>query len=730
MSDVISSLLIQIKADATSALVAFKNVATGTTQVTQTAAAAAPALAAVNQQVAQAGEVAQRASGHIAGMSYYFRSFFDSMRFAMLGNPMAAFYMVDEATRAMVASGLGLMPIAGIIGSIGAAIGGSFLVWEEFGDHMDADAEKAKKLADALDKIPDAVKRAFEAQKLGAITEEERKQYEAILSGQTPTYVGPNSSAKSLNLLPVPLLNRPKGAFNPLAQAAPGQSGMFGIMNPVQAYLGPIATAQQHLDYVYQQIDKKMAENQKAVAAAEVAQADAAEQTKLNKPAAESAKQQEATLDRLRKRREEELKQLDEQAVKQAQADKQHEAELQRQAQLTRDIQRSAIENQIESVKSNALMTDQQKLQVVSALQAEQEQINNAEISELETLKTQVKSVSDQLELEKKIAELKSQNQKLSEANTPEKQNSFAYQWTAMLASQSDKWTGWAQESADSFAKAWDGATNSVSGGLTHLFEYGAQKGQWFREIWNGVIGSMISNVTHLAVEWVAQHVIMTGIHAVAEQAMTGATAAGATERSAVRLAETVMHNTLVALRLAAHIAGEVAATAITAVQAMARAIYHAIAAAIGAMESEASVPYVGVILGIAAAAAVMAAAYGMMGGFAEGGYTGDGHPSQVAGIVHAGEYVIPANRVNSSTMPLLHALRSGALADAAAPHGAGALTPPTGPTGSQAGGAVQINTSHYIFTDKAKMARAIEQDDAHQKWVVDTVAQSAYKFR
>lgn len=52
--------------------------------------------------------------------------------------------------------------------------------------------------------------------------------------------------------------------------------------------------------------------------------------------------------------------------------------------------------------------------------------------------------------------------------------------------------------------------------------------------------------------------------------------------------------------------------------------------------------------------------------GFAEGGYTGDGPPGQVAGAVHKGEFVIPAAVVN--TMPQLKGLRRGAMSAATNP--------------------------------------------------------------
>jgi hypothetical protein len=598
---------------------------------------------------------------------------------------------------------------------------------------MDRDAKKAEDLAKALDKIPDAVKRAYQAQQLGAISDEERKKYEAALAGTPQLYVYRNDP-KSLDLRPAPAGSMaanwdkpPTGQFNPFAKAGLQDSPLGPITNE-QAPLVP-ATPEQILDFVNQQIDKKMAENSKTVMANQVKQADLEFIGPRVEKVYEAWKQVQSVLGEVNKDILTVSEKQFEASHKAAESEQKANEDLQRQAQLKRDIQRSDLENQIESVKANALLTDQQKLVMVTSLQQQQKLVNDAEIAELEHLKAQVKSLSDQLELEKKIADLKHQNNQIDNQTTPGQQSSFGYQWGAMLTSQLSKWKGWAQESADSFSNAWNGATNSVSAGLTHLFEYGAQKGQWFREMWNGVIGSMISNVTKLGVEWVSHLALMLVNYIATEAGMTAATTAGASERSAIRTLETIMHNTLVALRLAAHVAGEMAATAITAVQAMARAIYHAIAAAIGAMESEASVPYVGVILGVAAAAAIMAAAYGMMGGFAAGGYTGDGHPSQVAGVVHAGEYVIPANRVQGS-MQLLQAIHSGSLADSAAPANIGSLTPKPQSTASAGSSSQQQHVTHIgVYQSKDQMRRDLEQSDAHEKWVADISARTFSKL-
>jgi TP901 family phage tail tape measure protein len=72
----------------------------------------------------------------------------------------------------------------------------------------------------------------------------------------------------------------------------------------------------------------------------------------------------------------------------------------------------------------------------------------------------------------------------------------------------------------------------------------------------------------------------------------------------------------------------------------------------------------VAVGIGLAAMAAVMA----MMGGFAEGGYTGDGGKFAPAGVVHRGEFVMPADVVSKagigSMYDMMNSIRSGGYAE------------------------------------------------------------------
>lgn len=86
---------------------------------------------------------------------------------------------------------------------------------------------------------------------------------------------------------------------------------------------------------------------------------------------------------------------------------------------------------------------------------------------------------------------------------------------------------------------------------------------------------------------------------------------------------------------------------------AIAAAVIDTAKAAIAAYAAVVGIPYVGPVLApvaaaaaIAAGAAQIAAIRGASPGFAEGGYTGDGGTHEPAGVVHRGEFVLPAQSV------------------------------------------------------------------------------------
>jgi hypothetical protein len=113
---------------------------------------------------------------------------------------------------------------------------------------------------------------------------------------------------------------------------------------------------------------------------------------------------------------------------------------------------------------------------------------------------------------------------------------------------------------------------------------------------------------------------------------------------------------------------------------ATAQAVASTAVGAVGAF-SQASLtfpPPFGQIIGGIAAGTVVAAGAAQIakinGAFMEGGYTGDLGTSQVAGVVHGREFVIPANRVSEFGVDFFEGIRTGEIkpAEAAAASGGG----------------------------------------------------------
>jgi hypothetical protein len=262
--------------------------------------------------------------------------------------------------------------------------------------------------------------------------------------------------------------------------------------------------------------------------------------------------------------------------------------------------------------------------------------------------------------------------------------NSFTDQFEAKITQMQERVGTIAQQSANAFESAWNNALSTTSTGLTNWVMGHATAGEALRSIYMGVVEGIIQEFVKMAVQWVAQHTFMAAIssifhatevgeHVAAESAKTGATAAGTSSRSGLRLGETIFHGIQVAIRTAVHIGGEIAMTAITIAQtairagvALVEAIPHLIVAAFKAAKAVADIPYVGPVLAIAAMGAIIAAGMGLLNGgggkkgYATGGYTGDGDPTEEAGVVHRREFVFSAPQTAAIGRSNLAALARG----------------------------------------------------------------------
>jgi phage-related minor tail protein len=126
----------------------------------------------------------------------------------------------------------------------------------------------------------------------------------------------------------------------------------------------------------------------------------------------------------------------------------------------------------------------------------------------------------------------------------------------------------------------------------------------------------------------------------------------------------------------------------------------------------------------MAAMAAVLAAGLGEVKaigkGFDTGGYTGDGNPTDVAGVVHGGEFVFSAPAVKNIGRENLDALHRG-----------GAMRPSWGgggPGPARRSNPIQVHLHNY--TDPVQQLKAAgRQRDGHQFLTdISTGAIKAYK--
>lgn len=186
---------------------------------------------------------------------------------------------------------------------------------------------------------------------------------------------------------------------------------------------------------------------------------------------------------------------------------------------------------------------------------------------------------------------------------------SFTQNMSAGLAQLSSSWElagNAARVSMEAMQLGVNGVTNGIMGAITGTMTWGQAFSQVARQI--------ITSLVQIVVQWIAQQTIVRALRAI--------------------------------------FTTESVAQAQISEQAWAPAAY---AASVATYGYAALIGAAGILAGLSTTMAAFMAA-----GFAEGGYTGDGGKYQAAGIVHRGEYVMPADVVRSLGVPTLDAIASG----------------------------------------------------------------------
>lgn len=444
-----------------------------------------------------------------------------------------------------------------------------------------------------------------------------------------------------------------------------------------------------------------------------------------------------------------------------ADAEREYNAQSERDKEQQAEIDRARIEGQLDAIRQNPFATEQSKIAASLPLQRQLLALDDQRLVMLQKIAGTSKDDDARINAEKQVVELTKQREELvQKIADAENRSSFSYQFGIAITDLQNKWTTFAMESANAFKDAWTGATSSVSNGLADLIDNGYRRGQALTQMWNGFIGSITQSFTNMVTSWIMNHVIMgtvstlfhtaeigkqaaatstqVGIHTAGEQAKTGASMAGALARGTVYVFETMAHGVQVGLRLAAHLVAEAVATAATIANAIKRIMAWAMTAGAGAASAEASIPYVGPILAVAAMAAMIGTVMALTNGLAMGGLVtgpGSGTSDSILTRLSAGEYVIPAARVHEFGAGFFDNIRNGAvraqdLANMAAPAFRPSAAIRSAPTGAPARGGGETNVHNAVYFDKSKLVDELARSDAHEKFIVDVMSRNIHRFR
>ena len=365
---------------------------------------------------------------------------------------------------------------------------------------------------------------------------------------------------------------------------------------------------------------------------------------------------------------------ITEAAKKRAVAEKEYTQELQRQAQLKQEIARADVEAQLAGIKGNPFLTQSQKDSQSLPLLEQLQQENAARIAALQTLHDTTKDTAAQLQAEQQITDLKRQQAELgNQIIEAQKSGSFTYSFGAMFAEMSNQAAINFTTLANTFKEVFDNASRSISNGLTGLI-MGTQKWrQALLQVETSILTNVVQAIVSMGVRWLLTQALM----AVGGRAILASAVAASAPLAAAQSAIWAVPATLATI---ATFGGAAAAAP----------------GFIGAADA--------ITLGMAA------------GSFADGGYTGPGGKYDIAGVVHAGEFVLPADAVNRIGLGNLEAMRAGGSTQSSG----GATALPPGGKG----------VSVYAFTDPRQMADHLQKNDAHEKWVVDVMSRNIHKFR
>jgi len=340
--------------------------------------------------------------------------------------------------------------------------------------------------------------------------------------------------------------------------------------------------------------------------------------------------------------------------------------------EMTYNKQLQQINQARGAVESSWLMTNLEKYQEKKRLLQGELDLIAKQITELEKLKTTA-SEAERMQIEQRIVGLQGtaggvQNQMTGMGPDPE---SFRQQFQSTLVDLQNQWGSWAQQTAATFSNVFNTAISSISNGITGLIMGTMTWGQALAAIGNTILTTIIQSIVQMGVRWVATQILMATVG----KALAAASVAATVPMAAAQAAVWATPATLSTI-----------------------ASYGTAAAAAPGMIAGAQ----GLVLAQSLAA------------FKTGGYTGDGNPNDVAGIVHRGEFVVPADVVDRIGLSTLQSMTAAGASDP------GAFTSPAAP------GPITLNMG--VFDNPGRLADWAKSNEGRTV-LVDIMRQHAHEF-
>jgi hypothetical protein len=340
--------------------------------------------------------------------------------------------------------------------------------------------------------------------------------------------------------------------------------------------------------------------------------------------------------------------------------------------ELAYNRQLSQINQARGSVEASWLMTNAEKYAERKRLLQAELGLIAQQIAALEKLKATA-NTQEQIQIDQRINTLQGTagglgNQMTGMGPSPE---SFGQNFQATVVQLQNQFGTVAQQMASTFADVFNSAISSISNGITGLIMGTMSWGQALAMIGTTILTTIVQSIVQMGVRWVATQILMATVG-----------------------------KSIMAASLAATVPIAAASSAVWATPATLATI-----ASYGAAAAAAP----GFILG--AQGMVLAQS---LAAFREGGYTGDGNPNDVAGIVHRGEFVVPADAVSRIGIGTLEAMAAGGASD------------PSSFTSPQAPGPITLNMG--VFDNPARLADWARSNEGRTV-LVDIMRQHAHEF-